>query len=71
VQELRDFVDKWGLVQHRWMKYFKMYQNNYFNEKDPKVKEQLGIEMMDFAEQVLALYKEVGIEELQKLKKDK
>jgi hypothetical protein len=71
VQELRDFADKWGLVQHRWMKYFKMYQNNYFNEKDPKVKEQLGIEMMDFAEQLLALYKEVGIEELQKLKKDK
>ena len=71
VQELRDFTDKWGLNSHRWMKYFRMYQNNYFNEKDPKVKEQLGNEMMDFAEQLLSLYKEVGIEELQKQKKGK
>ena len=71
VQELRDFADKWGLVQHRWMKYFKLYQNNYFNEKDPKLKEQIGNDMMDFAEQLLALYKEVGIEELQKQKKNK
>jgi hypothetical protein len=71
VQELRDFTDKWGLNSHRWMKYFRMYQNNYFNEKDPKVKEQLGNEMMDFAEQLLNLYKEVGIEELQKQKKGK
>jgi len=71
VQELRDFTDKWGLNSHRWMKYFRMYQNNYFNEKDPKVKEQLGNEMMDFAEQLLNLHKEVGIEELQKQKKGK
>lgn len=71
VQELRDFADKWGLNQHRWMKYFKLYQNNYFNEKDPKLKEQIGNDMMDFAEQLLALYKEVGIEELQKQKKNK
>lgn len=71
VQELRDFTDQWGLNGHRWMKYFRLYQNNYFNEKDPKVKEQIGIQMMDFAEQLLNLYKEVGIEEIQKIKRGK
>jgi hypothetical protein len=70
VQELRDFVDKWGIAAHPYMKYFKMVQDNYFAAKDPKEKEAIGIEMMNFAEDLLKMYKETNIEQLQQLKKE-
>ena len=70
VQELRDFVDKWGIRSHPYMKYFKMVQDNYFAEKDPKQKEAIGIQMMDFAEQLMKIYKDMNIEQMQQLKKE-
>lgn len=71
VQELRDYVDQWGLNGHQWMKYFKLYQDQYFAEKDPEEKERIGLDMMNFAQELLRIYKEVGMEDVQKVKRGK